>query len=264
MVNSNFPISTQSTLDSLTMLPTQAILSVVMVLSNATSQKGTGWLVSNNHIVTNEHVIRGNTPGDIEVIFSDGLVHKVSGIIFDPLTDLAILELAQEVAYAPLKIELNPPDIGDKIYAWGHPLGYNGPPPILTVGYMAGFNPHFPLGILHPQLRFVLNAALNPGNSGGPIFKWSENAVRGVAVTKHAPITPYLQSAIAALKINNSGVVFTSTNAQGGTTNFVESQVVADILQHFRDMTQVVIGEAITATDLVAFLNANQIPWTAA
>jgi len=80
------------------MLPTQAILSVVMVLSNATNQKGTGWLVSNNHIVTNEHVIRGNTSGDIEVIFSDGLVHKVSGIIFDPLTDLAILELAQEVA----------------------------------------------------------------------------------------------------------------------------------------------------------------------
>lgn len=111
MVNSNFPISTQSTLDSLTILPTQAILSVVMVLSNATSQKGTGWLVSNNHIVTNEHVIRGNTSGDIEVIFSDGLVHKVSGIIFDPLTDLAILELAQEVAYAPLQIELkgNPP-----------------------------------------------------------------------------------------------------------------------------------------------------------
>jgi hypothetical protein len=209
-------------------------------------------------------VIRGNTSGDIEVIFSVSLVHKVSGIIFDPLADLAILELAQEVAYATLKIELKSPDIGDKIYAWGHPLGYNGPPPILTVGYMAGFNPHFPLGMLHPQLRFVLNVDLNPGNSVGPIFKWSENTVRDVAVTKHTPITPYLQSPIAAIKINNSGVVFTVTNAQVGTANFVESQVVADILQHFRDMTQVVIGEVITATNLVAFLNANKIPWTAA
>lgn len=263
-MNTNFPISTQSTLNSATMLPTQTILSVVIVVSNATSQKGTGWLASNKHIVTNEHVIRGSSAENIVIQFSDGVTHPVTKIVSDGYTDLAILELSKEVTYAPLKIDTKQLDIGDQIYAWGHPLGYSGPPPILTVGYMAGFNPHFFQGMTRPQLRFVLNAALNPGNSGGPVFKWGENTVRGVAVTKHAPITPYLESAIAALKTNNSGVVFTATNAQGGSTNFVESQVVADILQYFRDMTQVVIGEAITASDLIIFLNLNQIPWESA
>lgn len=264
MTANGMPISTQSTLNSSAMLPTQVIMSVVIVFSNATGQKGTGWLVSGQHIVTNEHVVRGGAPANVVVQFSDGTVHQVTKITSDALTDLAVLDLVAVVAYPPLKIEAKSLDIADKVYAWGHPLGYSGPPPILTVGYLAGFNTHLIQGMTSPQLRLVLNAALNPGNSGGPIFKWGELTVRGVAVTKHAPITPYLQSAIAALKNNSSGVVFTATNQQGGTTNFVESQVVAEILQYFRDMTQVVIGEAITANDLIVFLNKNQIPWIAA
>jgi len=107
----------------------------------------------------------------------------------------------------------------------------------------------------------VLNAALNPGNSGGPVFAWGEQSVRGVAVTKHAPISQYLQSAIDALKNNSSGIVFTATDGQGNTTTFVESQIVARILQYFRDMTQVVIGEAIAAEDVIAFLDKNSVPW---
>ncbi len=264
MTNNGMPISTQSTLNSGAMLPTQVIMSVVIVFCHATGQKGTGWLVSGRQIVTNEHVVRGGASGNVVVQFSDGTVHQVIKIICDVHTDLAVLDLVAEVGYTPLKIEANPLDIADKVYAWGHPLGYSGPPPILTVGYLAGFNQHLIQGMVNPQLRLILNAALNPGNSGGPIFKWGELAVRGVAVTKHAPITPYLQSAIAALKNNSSGVVFTATNGRGGTTNFVESQVVAEILQYFRDMTQVVIGEAITANDLIEFLNHNQISWTAA
>jgi hypothetical protein len=264
MNKNNLPISTQSTLNASAMLPTQAILSVVMVVCNITGQKGTGWLVSGRHIITNEHVVRGGAPMNIAIQFSDGIVLQIKNLIYDAFTDLAVLELMTDVSYTPLKIQLNPLDIADKVYSWGHPLGYSGPPPILTVGYLAGFNQHFIQGMVNPQLRLVLNAALNPGNSGGPVFKWGELTVRGVAVTKHAPITPYLESAIAALKNNGSGVLFTATNQQGGITNFVESQVVADILQYFRNMTQVVIGEAITSNDLVVFLNLNRIPWTAA
>lgn len=42
---------------------------------------------------------------------------------------------------------------------------------------------------------------------------------------------------------------------------FVESQVVAEILQYFRNMTQVVIGEAIAAEDVIAFLDRHGVPW---
>ena len=93
---------------------------------------------------------------------------------------------------------------------------------------------------------------------------WAESTVRGVAVSKHAPISRSLQSAIDALANNTSGIVFTATDGQGNTKTFVESQLVADILKYFRSMTQVVIGEAITAHDVAAFLSANKLSWTPA
>jgi S1-C subfamily serine protease len=131
----------------------------------------------------------------------------------------------------------------------------------MTVGYVAGFEARTVVLGAAPQQRLVLNAALNPGNSGGPVFAWQESSVRGIAVSKHAPISPFLQSAIDALASNQTGVVFTGTDAQGNPINFVESQLVADILKYFRSMTQVVIGEAIPIADIASFLSSNSISW---
>ena len=263
-MSNNLPIATQWTLNATAALPSQVVLSVALVATTSTGQKGTGWIVSDRHIVTNEHVVRGGSAITVLVQFSDGVVAPIQSISVDPLTDLAVLTLQQPVSYAPLKIDKTIPDIGTRVCAWGHPLGYNGPQPILSVGYVAGFSAHQPQGMPTLQRRLVLNAALNPGNSGGPIFAWGEQAVRGVAVTKHAPISQYLESAINALKTNRSGVVFTTTDGQGNTKTFVESQIVAEILEHFQGMTQVVLGEAIAAEDVVLFLNKNSIPWQAA
>ncbi len=261
MTPNNLPISTLWTLNATAALPGQVIMSVVLVITISTGQKGTGWLASNLHIVTNEHVVRGGEANTIVVQFSDGNIVKVQCLEVDPLTDIAVLTLQNAVSYAPLRIDVAVPDIGSRVCAWGHPLGYNGPQPILSVGYFAGFNAHQPTGMAAPQRRLVLNAALNPGNSGGPIFNWGENSVRGVAVTKHAPITPYLQSAINALKNNRSGITFTATDDHGNIHRFAESQIVAEVLQYFRGMTQVVLGEAIAATDVAAFLTHHSVPW---
>ena len=261
MTASNLPISTEWLLNSTSALPCEVVLSIAMVVTTSTGHKGTGWLVSDRHLVTNEHVIRGGTANTVFVQFSDGENIKAHSIVFDALTDIAVITLARTVSYVPLKIAKDLPEVGTRICAWGHPLGYNGPPPILSVGYVAGFNVHHPQGALAPQCRLVLNAALNPGNSGGPVFSWGEQTVRGVAVTTHAPITPFLQSAIAALQSNASGVCFSATDEQGKVHEFVESQVVAEVLQYFRNMTQVVIGEAIAAEDVIAFLNKHGVPW---
>jgi hypothetical protein len=131
----------------------------------------------------------------------------------------------------------------------------------MIVGYIAGFEARTLRAGAASQQRLVLNAAVNPGNSGGPVLQWGESSVRGVVVSKHAPITPFLQSAIDALAGNQSGVVFTATDSQGNTHTFVESQLVADVLKYFRSMTQAVIGEAIPATDLISFLSSSKVSW---
>lgn len=260
---SNLPISTQSVLDASGVVDSSKIMSVVMVYTDQGS-KGTGWLCSNQHVVTNEHVIRGAHLNSITVRFSDGTEQRISAGIFETDIDVAVLTLSAITQHEPLKINTNTLELGSKVYAWGHPLGYSGPPPILSVGYVAGFNTMLAPSRGRQITRMVLNAALNPGNSGGPIMVWGSDEVCGMAVTKHAPISSYLQSAISALGNNQSGIVFSGTNQQGQPITLSESQLVAQVLEHFQSMTQVVIGESVTPRDIINYLNANSIPWTEA
>ncbi len=259
-ISTQWPFSTTTQVQGNSVIP-----SVVLVANLSTSQKGTGWLVSKKHIVTNEHVIKDyQTPNKIVVVFPDGSQFTPTNIYQDQLTDIAALEFQNNFSSKPLKINTQTLEVGNQIYAWGHPLGYSGPAPILSVGYLAGRNLWQPQGISAPQFRLILNAALNPGNSGGPIFSWGETSVCGVAVTKHAPISQYLQSAIQALANNNSGITFSTTDGQGNQRTFVESQIVADVLMYFQSMTQVVIGEAIMPIDITNFLDSHNINWSKA
>lgn len=204
------------------------------------------------------------SPSKIIVVFPNGSQVTPINIHQDQLTDIAALEFQNSFSTQPLKINTQTLEVGNQIYAWGHPLGYSGPAPILSVGYLAGRNVWQPHGIQAPQYRLILNAALNPGNSGGPIFPWGETCVCGIAVTKHAPISQHLQGAIQALATNKSGLIFTATDGQGNQQSFAESQIVADVLMHFQSMTQVVIGEAIMPIDITNFLDTHSIPWTRA
>lgn len=146
----------------------------------------------------------------------------------------------------------------------GYPLAWNGPSPLLSVGYLAGFTPSQANAASPIVKHYVVNGAFNPGNSGGPLIASIDDAVVGVVVSKHAPITQWHLSAPEALKNQKSGFQYTATDASGNTITFSEGQPVGDLLQYFRDLTQVVIGEAITSEELVKFLDSNRLPWTKA
>lgn len=149
--------------------------------------------------------------------------------------------------------------MGEKVTTWGFPLGYNGPAPLLSVGYLAGFMSH--QAGFTPKKHLVVNGAFNSGNSGGALFRASDNKVIGIVVSKHAPISPFHQQAIDVLAQNQSGVCF-QRNLNGITENIVESQIVADLLVHFRSLTQVMIGEAIAVEELKAMINEKGITRT--
>jgi len=53
--------------------------------------------------------------------------------------------------------------------------------------------------------------------------------------------------------------VYTATEPNGTQRKFVESQLVADILEGFHQLTQVMIGEAISVEVLQEFLKENSI-----
>lgn len=109
-----------------------------------------------------------------------------------------------------------------------------------------------------------MTGAFNPGNSGGPLLH--NNAVAGVVVSKRMfslPLT--MQSALRAMAKTEYDIVYSGTDRRTGKPiQLSQSQIVADLLNYYREVTQVFIGEAISASELIAFLDENKIPWTRA
>lgn len=257
MINST-PISTKWLLDASEESNQQVINSVYLIYCHKTQSKGTGFAIKSGQIITNWHVVENCTANDVIAISSDAKQYNFVSIVVDKNRDLAILT-PHILANSELELVGQKVETETKVLTWGHPLGYNGPSPVLSVGYLAGFSV-YQKDRNSPQVkRYIINGALNPGNSGGPLFLAGTNNVVGVVVAKHAPITPFLLSALDALKKNKSGLQFTATNENGKQISISESQLVADLLQHQRQMTQVMLGEAIVTEELIAFLKENDI-----
>jgi hypothetical protein len=223
-----------------------------MIKCASTGSKGSGFLLENGLIVTNEHVVRGCNELQIIAYSSSGQAVFISQVWFDVVRDLAILRPQIALPGGLSLADSTTLQVGESVTTWGYPLGYNGPAPMLSVGYLAGFQSHQVDSFQKKHL--VVNGAFNSGNSGGALFRASDNKVIGVVVSKHAPISQYHQNAIEALAKNDSGVMFTATAENGAKTQFVESQIVAELLIHMRNLTQVMLGEAIAIEEVVSML----------
>jgi len=242
--NNQRPVSTKMLVDATSAQDHAAIDSCFMVFCPTTSQKGSSFAISGEVVVTNEHVVRGEQVEKIVLIDADGRKMSVKSLEVDARRDLAFL-----LVEVPLEsfLELSTDDIlvGANVKTWGFPLGYHGPAPLLIQGTIAGLNKS-QAGANH----VVVNAAFNQGNSGGPLIDSVSNKVIGVVCSKHAPLTAFQSNALDVLVQQRSGMQYTARDEKGKTINFSEAQIVGDILNQLVSLTQVVIGEAITASEL--------------
>jgi S1-C subfamily serine protease len=254
----NILITTQWLLDAAGETGRASVKSVYLIVCQKTLQKGTGFLLKSGQVITNEHVISGCQATDIFAVSSFGEKVLFSKLSTDTVRDFAVL-FPQKKLDGGLALDSSGKDlpVGTVVSTWGFPLGYNGPAPLLSIGYLSGYRAEIKDKISVKHL--IVNCAFNSGNSGGPLFQATENKVIGVVVSKHMPISQFQLSALKALANNKSGVVFTATDDKGNQIQFVESQLVADLLEHFKSLTQVMIGEAISVTELRTFLNEQGI-----
>ena len=138
--------------------------------------EGSGWVYDDqNHVVTNQHVVDGAT--SIKVNTQDGSTYNATVVGTDPSTDLAVIKVdAPAGKLQPL--ELGDSDnlvVGDGVVAIGSPFGLEGS---VTSGIVSA---------LHREMQapnnFTINdsiqtdAAINHGNSGGPLIDLSGNVV---------------------------------------------------------------------------------------
>jgi S1-C subfamily serine protease len=130
---------------------------------------GTGVVIVDKGIIlTNLHVVAGAQR--VQVVFSDGLVSEAAVIGQQPENDLAVLQAAtipDDLVPATLR-STRDLEIGSKVIAVGYPFGIG---PSVSSGVVSGLKReyHSPEGkrLLTNLIQF--DAAVNPGNSGGPL-----------------------------------------------------------------------------------------------
>ena len=143
-----------------------SVVSITCTL-NSGSSTGTGVVLSQNgYIVTNAHVVAGAQA--IQVLLTDGRTYSAHLVGADSLSDLAVLYIpANDLVSAEFgdSAEIR---VGDAVVAIGDPLGvaFRG---TMTDGIVSAINRDVETNGRTMTL-IQTNAALNSGNSGGPLI----------------------------------------------------------------------------------------------
>lgn len=163
------------------------VRSVVMIRNQVTVNGQTGYsagsgfiLTEDGYVVTNHHVIEGG--GSLTVITSDGKEHPAKLIGSDSTNDVALLKIMATGLPAVTVGSSDDLVVGDQVVAIGNPLGEL--TSTLTVGYVSAKERDvntdgFAINMLQTD------AAINSGNSGGPLFNMRGEVV-GITTAKYS------------------------------------------------------------------------------
>ncbi len=141
----------------------------IKVGSGRGSSTGAGWFYDHEgHIITNAHVVAGNAK--IRVEFADGRVRTAQRVGKDRMTDIAVIRVDPDPDVFPLPLETNHPiALGDRVFAFGSPFEISFS---MSEGIVSGLGRSAAsmLGRQGGYTNFIqTDAAMNPGNSGGPL-----------------------------------------------------------------------------------------------
>ena len=143
-----------------------SVVSVSCTLSSGTTS-GTGVILSGQgYIVTNAHVIDGALA--IRVLLTDGRELEAGLVGTDKVSDLAVLRIQAENLVSAQFGDSETLRVGDTVVAIGDPLGVDlrG---TMTDGIVSAINRDVTINGRTMNL-IQTNAALNSGNSGGPLI----------------------------------------------------------------------------------------------
>jgi S1-C subfamily serine protease len=140
--------------------------SVVLIQTNL--GLGSGFVYDiKGHIVTNHHVIEG--ADTIQVTFLDGNITSASVVGMDIYSDLAVIKVDPKVTTLHPVVLGSSSDltVGEPVAAMGNPFGLSD---TLTVGIVSSLERTLEATGGYVIIDIIqIDAAVNPGNSGGPL-----------------------------------------------------------------------------------------------
>ncbi len=163
-----------------------------------------GIVLTSNHLVADV--------GTVEVTLQDGRKFTSKEIRRDPKTDLAVIRLESKDPLPFVEFgDSSAMEVGDRVLAFGAPFGLTGS---VTQGIISARNrQNLSLNLIEDFLQF--DAAVNPGNSGGPLVSMEGKLIGITAAIKTRSggfqgvglaVSGNLARDIAAQLIKNGGV----------------------------------------------------------
>jgi S1-C subfamily serine protease len=167
-------------------LPSAAEISSAVVGVQTATRAASGFVVDRTLIFTTAHTVDG--VNSVSVRFASGARRTGTVLAVDLSLDLAVIEVrAMPVNVRPLDWQSMPsPEPTSPVWAWGYPLEGE----LVSAGFTSA--PSVSAGIVSARrskdgIAFLqLDAALNPGSSGGPIVT-QDGMVVGISTAIFAP-----------------------------------------------------------------------------
>lgn len=151
---------------------------------------GSGFIIDDDgHILTNNHVVEG--ANEIKVKLHDDRELDAILIGTDPPTDLALLKVDDEALQPVALGDSESLEVGDWVLAIGNPFGL---PQTVSAGIVSAKG-RANVGIVDYENFIQTDAAVNPGNSGGPLVNLAGEVVG-------------INTAIASRSGGNNGIAF--------------------------------------------------------
>ncbi|WP_421734778.1 trypsin-like peptidase domain-containing protein [Cellulomonas sp.] len=161
----------------------QSVVAIQVSTGNGGGAEGSGVIIDDaGHIVTNNHVVAG-ADGEVQVTLTDGRLFDATIVGTDATTDLAVIKLkdAPDDLKAAAIGDSSKVVVGQPVMAVGNPLGLAN---TVTTGIVSAVDrPVSTSGDSTSEATVTnaiqIDAAVNPGNSGGPLFD-AEGRVIGI------------------------------------------------------------------------------------
>lgn len=152
---------------------------------------GSGFIISpDGYILTNNHVISEAVAGgyEVKVLTYDGSEYIATVVGYEEDNDVAVLKINADGLNAATIGNSDDMRVGQKVYAVGNPLGeleYT-----MTDGMVSALDREISskdssTGVVNTINMFQISAAINSGNSGGPVYN-SRGEVIGIATAKYS------------------------------------------------------------------------------
>ena len=170
-----------STVNSVVSINCSAVSTNIFGQQTESASSGSGFIyTADGYIVTNHHVVADADEGTVVVQFYSGEEYPAAIVGTDSMNDIALLKIEAEGLQTVTVGDSDEVEVGETVEAIGNPLGdltFT-----MTAGYISALDREIDTdGTVINMLQ--TDAAINSGNSGGPLFDMNGNII-GVTTAK--------------------------------------------------------------------------------